>query len=448
MGIARSVGRKLLLEHLPLGGGSPEETIKKSLDVLGCVLALALFAGCAKTGGADAGANKNDPPPGTELHLEMLADNVGYLGTGAETGQGYYYATASEDMTHANIKFIDKQTREEIFLCSNPGCEHNVDSCTSYISLANSYSPELVCLKDKLVLFFPGMNAEQVQIKPHIDTLNLDGTDRKTCYTFNANQEYSDGVAGENSELYLLVSTYTEEGAKTELTEIDIQEGKSRVIAEVEPPCFFLGAYNNFVVLKTLGNSIFSEDFDPAAIPKGETAYSQQQHQIFAVDVTTGTTKSVSAWKQDVCVEFMAGEKLFLTTQQGRQLQLTVQDLAAQEEKTFVIDKEAEDLSRVSPLLYHNGCFIFELIEGYQESGALLVHQYAYDLQNNALTQIELYDPVRGYPLTIEGTLGEDIILRNILYSGKDESSCLGQELVVYPWQDYLASRWNGQGQG
>lgn len=419
--------------------------MKKVYFTLSCVFLLSVFAGCSKMGDAGTNAGKGDPAPQRELHLKMLADNVGYLGAGAETEQGYYYIVTSEDMTHSNIRFIDKQTKEDVFLCSNPGCEHNADSCTSYISLANSYSPELVCLEDKLVLFFPGINGEDVQIKPHIDVLNLDGTDRKTCCTFEANQEYSDGVAGQGGELYLLVSTYTEEGSKTELVRIDVQEGKTQGIAEVEPPCFLLGAYENFVVLKSLGNSVFSEGFDPAVIPNGETAYLQQQHQVFTVDVTTGATQTVSAWQQDMCKEFMAGENLFLITQPDKQLQVTLRNCATGEEKAFAIGKEVETLADVTALLYHNGFFIFELIEGYQESGALLVHQYAYDLNSGALTQIELYDPVRNYPLTIEGTLGEDIVLKNLLYSGEDESSYVGQELVVYKWQDYLNSVWNGQ---
>lgn len=87
----------------------------------------------------------------------------------------------------ANLFYIDAETGQRIFLCADPNCPHNVDSCTSYIATPGaSFPPLLLQGKDQLLVFFTGTDEGSA---PRAMTMDYDGSNRRTAFTLSANQQ-------------------------------------------------------------------------------------------------------------------------------------------------------------------------------------------------------------------------------------------------------------------
>ncbi len=53
----------------------------------------------------------------------------------ATTADGYYYLSREKGLPEGvNIKYIDYATQTERFLCADPNCTHDTESCTSYVA--------------------------------------------------------------------------------------------------------------------------------------------------------------------------------------------------------------------------------------------------------------------------------------------------------------------------
>lgn len=173
--------------------------------------------------------------------IQFLSKNPNSIGLGTEGEDGYYYATSSEDHTHGNLRFIDKETHQDIVLCASPNCQHDTDACPAFIDTSKDYLPNLVFTDGKLVLFYAGFNSPELQIKPRIDIMEADGSGRRTIYTFEANQEYSNGIAGDGRFLYFILTTYNAEGSVDALVKLDMDSGELKTVCDVDGYTFLWG---------------------------------------------------------------------------------------------------------------------------------------------------------------------------------------------------------------
>ena len=372
------------------------------------------------------------------MSLEYLSDNAGSIGRGAQGESGYYYVDLSEDNTYANIHIIDEESHQDVILCSSPNCEHNTDSCPAYLSLTEDYMPDLLYFDQKVILFFPGMNAPDVQVHPHIDLLNSDGTNRQILYTFEANQEFGSGIAGGNEKLYFILSTYEIEQTKDELVCLDITDGSLETVCPLDDFCFLEGAFGGQLIIKTIGNSMLSAGDEESST---EASFWAQEHVLEAVDVTSGLITPIRSWKQDTYWEQLGGGQLFLLSVPDGQLHLQVHDLATGEEKEYDLGIKLDEPKRISRMSWHHDTLFFEPLSGYEENGDLLSSQWAFDPKTEEWWEIKLYDPVRGYPIRIDGELGNGVVLRVPHYNGSDISSFDRYRFKYCSWQDFMNSQ-------
>lgn len=389
-----------------------------------------LLAGC---GGEPSSAPAGSDGPAA---LETVDDRLAYvsrspisIGFGAEGDAGFYYTDMSEDYSHGNIHFIDKESHQDVILCSDPGCAHDTDACPAYLG---NRRPELAWTGGKVVLFYQGMDTDETKVLPHIDVMNPDGSDRHKVCDLEANQEYNGGVAASGDSLYFLLSTYEANGYSTELVRLNLTSGSLVTVCKVEKTTFLMGVACGQLIVKHFG------------MPEGESQLSdisEQRHILTAIDPTTGAKSTVAEWKQDEGWEVIADDKLFLFSMPNDVLHLTVRDLATGEENEYDLGIEVEEPKNIVNQTYHNGTLLFDLLSGYTEEDELISKYLAFTPETQDLREIKLCDPVRGYPILIEGELGDGVILQVPQYSGSDISSFERDRLVYCSWEDFMNSR-------
>lgn len=141
----------------------------------------------------------------------------------SNTDDGYYYFQSdTEKLLNGkrifHLMYIDFATHQEIYLCSNSGCNHYTESCSS-VFLENevpSDSSILFIWNNKIfilskqqdqdgVVALGGSTSSEVERSSSIlYCLNLDGTNREKIYTFDSNLTVEDFVVGDENELYFV----------------------------------------------------------------------------------------------------------------------------------------------------------------------------------------------------------------------------------------------------
>ena len=401
--------------------------MKKLLSICLCAALLAACA-AAPASGTSAPPSQSPQPPAAQEEAAggSLRFSKGVSIHGDEKGAYFPLLTAWDKAT---VCYADYDTRQVVALCADPNCAHDTDACPAYLG---NRRPELAWTGGKVVLFYQGMDTDETKVLPHIDVMNPDGSDRHKVCDLEANQEYNGGVAASGDSLYFLLTTYEANGYSTELVRLNLTSGSLVTVCKVEKTTFLMGVACGQLIVKHFG------------MPEGESQLSdisEQRHILTAIDPTTGAKSTVAEWKQDEGWEVIADDKLFLFSMPNDVLHLTVRDLATGEENENDLGIEVEEPKNIVNQTYHNGTLLFDLLSGYTEEDELISKYLAFTPETQDLREIKLCDPVRGYPILIEGELGDGVILQVPQYSGTDISSFERDRLVYCSWEDFMNSR-------
>lgn len=174
---------------------------------------------------------KESSSVGIGKNLEMLCrkdDN------GCYTNDGYYYLTEEAvelpDGEYAShLMYMDFKTQQEIYLCSNTGCNHNTADCSSvfltddfptFSTLIFIYNSKLYILSKEMDttgeiatdhLFFDNNSNTESESQPTVlYRANLDGTNREK-YTFDAALTLEDFVIGDENGIYVITKKLSSE---------------------------------------------------------------------------------------------------------------------------------------------------------------------------------------------------------------------------------------------
>ena len=354
-------------------------------------------------------------------YLSASPDNIGY---GAEGDQGFYYIQNSTDCS--NLRFIDAASGQDIVLCSNPSCTHDSDACPAYLT----GSPYLAFTGGKLYLLFDVSGSGE---EPgHVDVMEPDGSGRRTVYTFGLNQSFGGSVAGDGRNLYFLLANYEGDFPTMSLVRLDLAGGSLTDLCQVDNSTFLMGVACGKLLIKTIGG-----DLDPNKAPEN---FYTQRHTLKAVDPATGEATPVLEWAQDEYWELVADDSLYLLSAPQGKLHLTVRDLATGSDTDYDLGLEMKEESYAMSLSLHEGVLMFSLFDPGEASGSG-IHRWACTLETGEAREINLYDPVRGYPFQVMGAMGDKLVVQVPRYSGNDIYSFQQYDFVVCGWQDYLNSR-------
>ena len=279
--------------------------MKKKLCAVLALFPALLLAGC---GGQNAGA-ANAPAGAQPAAFSALQRNSGWNdGSGSENGF-YYIGSDVRGDGSANLMYLDYATMQKVYLCSQPNCSHDTQACTS--CLPYSAGGILPCVVGgHLVLVFPGNvgTAANGSVLPHIEQMELDGADRKTTLTFEANQQINRPLATDGTCLYCELDTATEDGnTKAELVRIDPAAGTVETLCALEQEWVKGGAGSKLFLLAADGSYV---SYDPAADER-ETVVTAENVHIDSL-LEGGTL----AYKEDgyfCLLDLLSGEKTVLS---------------------------------------------------------------------------------------------------------------------------------------
>lgn len=205
----------------------------------------------AGTQGMEASGNGN----GVEGGLYLLASQEQ---EGCYTQDGYYYLpsqpeTLADGSYGSRLMYMDFATLQEVYLCSNAGCNHNSADCQAvclydefppYTSLLFVYQSALWVLSrktdsgDSMQMEFGADSMDSGLTDPKINMqeavlyrMNLDGTDRRKVHTFDQNVVLEDLVLGDGEGIYVVEKELSaeQEGEATYYTSV------SRRLVRVNP---------------------------------------------------------------------------------------------------------------------------------------------------------------------------------------------------------------------
>lgn len=196
---------------------------KISGRILAVVLAcgLGLLAGCSSAQGPGSSAPASEPEPappsvdfspmqtnGVEVLREDLVDD------GFPSSSGYYRVISQEDQIAFNVCYTDFATRQEIYLCNQPNCTHDNESCTSWFPLDNAITYP-VPVGDKLVLIHGAVPGYAEVMKEdgvaQVILMNPDGSEQKTIARFSSTDRIASvppgGLARDNENVYFVLES-------------------------------------------------------------------------------------------------------------------------------------------------------------------------------------------------------------------------------------------------
>ncbi len=189
-----------------------------------CMVLIGMLCACGTTSDPDTPKQKNSE---TKKSGELIELTDQKLTSSASTKDGYYYmsqdAKILKDGRYAtHLMYMDFASKREIFLCSDTGCKHDSEDCqavflTEEFPVASTkifiYHDHLYILareydNDGSVSTFSKMDSEFNEMEAQQTMLyrvDLDGTNRKKIYTFDAELTVEEMVFGDDQGMYFIV---------------------------------------------------------------------------------------------------------------------------------------------------------------------------------------------------------------------------------------------------
>ena len=217
--------------------------------------ALCLLSGCASNARPESQSLPTQPEKVQSNVTAPVHVAVGEGGVGPYvSSENGFYELKSVSANSYNIFFTDYVSNQQVYLCAQPNCAHNSESCTSYVDASRGNVPGLLYDDKKLYLISPASPDEAYL--PVIEVMEPDGTDRTVLAQFSATKNLNNGVfAADQNALYFVMNDVQTDGqAKKYVCAVDKKNGSERIVWEIPDKTSFwiLGAYDRFLLAKTI----------------------------------------------------------------------------------------------------------------------------------------------------------------------------------------------------
>ena len=141
---------------------------------------------------------------------------------GDTSEKGYYFLKDEEEKSY--ISYYDYDSKQEVYLCNKPECQHKDETCTAYLKSGSSMMNQILVYGDHLYMIETmgfGMNAlgEREQKGPGIIQMDLDGQNRKELCRLDGGYEFERGdLVFADDELFIPVTKTQNVEVKTNET--------------------------------------------------------------------------------------------------------------------------------------------------------------------------------------------------------------------------------------
>lgn len=249
-------------------------------------LTLAMLAGCGAPVSPDGPATASGITPETVQSIDSVIASSGELrlassacgfltNNGVATDTGYYSAETLQAGT-VSVVYTDYASRTRTYLCADPNCAHNSDSCTALFSATGNSA--LFASADGQTLYLAATSMWDGDCPGILYAFAPDGSNRREVYRLSGRQVAFGSVAEDDSALYLEVQAMDPDSyaVSWEILVLDPSTGNTRTLFTTDQPGDRLAdAWENCLVFDSVSDTARSYyTVDAATGEKREPLYS------------------------------------------------------------------------------------------------------------------------------------------------------------------------------
>lgn len=191
---------------------------KLKLEIL--TLAALAFTACGQASTQES-TPAGDNTPITHVAYHDLASNV------VASPEGVYEVAWLRPGV-CNLLYLDAASREEIFLCSNPSCDHSTEACSSYLEVGESGSSYNIFFTNDHLYALRNMGDSEL---PYILEMAPDGTERRTVVTLHSGERFTGNIYGYGNAVLCEISVVGEDNfSRVQLEKIDLGSGSREML--------------------------------------------------------------------------------------------------------------------------------------------------------------------------------------------------------------------------
>ena len=449
--------------------------MKKLATIIICLIfVICLFSGCNNPEVPDPMPEQDQPTNSLSMAMvpfKIAADN-GYPVEGYGNDDGFYslrrnQETDSQDMS-CNILYIDYATKKQIYLCAQPNCGHDNETCTSRIDAEyEMYTAALAIVGDKLAVIHLG-------VKPYIDIMDLSGANKKTLCEFEDGAFINEDVIASNGQYLMLgVDRYSHDendnlvSVANTLCAIDIITGEqitiySHAADNNNPDGVYVGmrlagVSETGVIIRVTTIEQYQTVEDPEITY--ENMMNATRHEYFSLPYDGGEMVSLVSFYESsgygkAC---MAGPYIVYILRDGDTVKLYRTHTATGETVTLIDDFTKTDIDTeasynlledvwVDRYFIDNKIFIRHMY-GISDGIQRVVDYYAVDINSGEMQQLTLSYNYYGIsiPLTILARFGDKLLVHaktKEIDDGRAMNRIIYSSAIISV-DDYLASNPN-----
>ena len=149
--------------------------------------------------------------------------------------------------------YTDYATQSTLYLCPDPNCLHNSDSCSSWF---DSSSVQLFSVPSQMSLYAIVSSSD----KSDLIKLSLDGLQRTTLYTCTGRESFQDAIVADESNIYIALSSVNSNTAipTKQLIQLNVSTGNCKVLLDYEAQDWLFGAYSDNLLILYFENDSFT----------------------------------------------------------------------------------------------------------------------------------------------------------------------------------------------
>ena len=163
-----------------------------------------------------------------------------------------------------NILYIDSKTKQEVFLCSSPGCSHDTEACPSFLSAKGGYGYQIACYQNRLFLF---QNESADGTAPFVMQLDINGENPQTICTLQSGESFSGKVFGYGDSLLIEIAKTDGSANSTRLEKINCTTGAQETLLQYPQDAYYsaMTSIENYLVYISIVNDEYQYfKVDPA----------------------------------------------------------------------------------------------------------------------------------------------------------------------------------------
>lgn len=245
--------------------------MKKGMVCFLSALLLWTLTACAREGtiqDASGNAEASSSSPAGQGDQESAASDLTALITRngrfyryCSTEEGFYYMTEeaaklSDGGSGYHLMYMDYATCQEVYLCSDSSCQHDTEDCTAVFSAETySYDGRIFLWDGYLYYLDRPLDNSGIRLYGDIEVfdleadqaalyrMNLDGSERKLIYTFDADATVEDLAFGNDEGLYFVTKTLSTTKnasgiyfttANRQLIRLNLNSGKAEPVCSLD----------------------------------------------------------------------------------------------------------------------------------------------------------------------------------------------------------------------